>query len=71
MIKKILSPEFVLDNDILIPLSIGFITAFLTGVIACKWMIQLVKKSQLKYFALYCFCISGNSQFHSIFIVIF
>tara|TARA_B100000427_G_scaffold226219_1_gene189792 strand:- start:10 stop:786 length:777 start_codon:yes stop_codon:yes gene_type:complete len=59
MIKKMLSPEFVLENDILIPLSIGFITAFLTGIIACKWMIQLVKQSQLKYFALYCFCIAG------------
>ena len=33
---------------------IGFIAAFITGIFACAWMIQLVKKSQLKYFAFYC-----------------
>ena len=35
-------------------LTIGFFASFLTGMIACKWMIALVKKSQLKYFAIYC-----------------
>jgi len=35
-------------------LSIGFITAFISGLIACTWMIQLVKKSKLSYFAIYC-----------------
>ena len=33
----------------------GFLAAFITGIIACKWMITLVKKSKLKYFAYYCF----------------
>ncbi len=32
----------------------GFIAAFLSGLLACTWMIQLVKKSKLQYFALYC-----------------
>lgn len=32
----------------------GFFAAFITGLFACKWMIKLVKKSQLKYFAFYC-----------------
>jgi len=32
----------------------GFITAFVTGYIACKWMINLVRKGNLKWFALYC-----------------
>jgi undecaprenyl-diphosphatase len=41
----------------LIPLIAGFIAAFITGLIACKWMISLVKKSQLKYFSYYCFTI--------------
>lgn len=36
-------------------LTIGFITAFIAGIIACSWMIQLVKKSRLTYFAIYCF----------------
>ena len=33
---------------------VGFIAAFVTGIVACSWMIKLVKRSQLKYFAFYC-----------------
>jgi undecaprenyl-diphosphatase len=33
----------------------GFAAAFIAGFMACTWMIALVKKSQLKYFAFYCF----------------
>jgi undecaprenyl-diphosphatase len=32
----------------------GFLAAFVTGTIACKWMITLVKRGKLIYFALYC-----------------
>ncbi|MDR0795794.1 MAG: undecaprenyl-diphosphate phosphatase [Tannerella sp.] len=32
----------------------GFLAAFLTGTLACKWMIRLVKSSKLIYFAYYC-----------------
>ena len=32
----------------------GFIAAFIAGLFACTWMIKLVKKSKLKYFAYYC-----------------
>jgi undecaprenyl-diphosphatase len=32
----------------------GFIAAFVFGVIACKWMINIVKKGKLIYFAYYC-----------------
>ncbi len=38
-------------------LIIGFIAAFLAGLVACTWMIQLVKKSKLSYFAVYCFIV--------------
>jgi undecaprenyl-diphosphatase len=38
-------------------LSGGFIAAFVAGILACTWMIALVKKSQLKYFAYYCFVV--------------
>jgi undecaprenyl-diphosphatase len=53
----------VLDGELTnspntIPLLIGFAAAFLTGLWACKWMIKLVKNSQLKYFAVYCFVIA-------------
>jgi undecaprenyl-diphosphatase len=32
----------------------GFVTAFVSGYIACKWMINLVKKGNLGWFAIYC-----------------
>lgn len=32
----------------------GFVTAFLSGALACKWMINIVKKGKLIYFAYYC-----------------
>ena len=35
-------------------LAIGFLAAFLSGCVACKWMISLVKKGKLIYFAIYC-----------------
>ena len=38
-------------------LATGFIAAFVSGIIACSWMIHLVKKGKLIYFAIYCFVI--------------
>lgn len=35
-------------------LIVGFLAAFISGAIACKWMINLVKKGKLIYFAYYC-----------------
>lgn len=35
-------------------LVVGFITAFITGCVACKWMINLVKRGKMIYFAGYC-----------------
>lgn len=32
----------------------GFLAAFIAGVLACKWMIGIVKKGKLIYFAIYC-----------------
>ena len=37
--------------------SAGFVAAFVVGLVACTWMISLVKKSQLKYFSYYCFVV--------------
>jgi len=36
------------------PLLIGFAASFLVGCLACKWMIELVKKGKLVWFAVYC-----------------
>lgn len=38
----------------LVPLAVGFVAAFISGCFACKWMIALVKKCKLIYFAIYC-----------------
>jgi len=35
-------------------LAIGFITAFISGLLACSWMIKIVKRGKLIYFAIYC-----------------
>ncbi|NQX99464.1 MAG: undecaprenyl-diphosphate phosphatase, partial [Flavobacteriales bacterium] len=43
----------VIDGSIL-NYGVGFIAAFVTGILACTWMIKLVKKSKLRYFAYYC-----------------
>lgn len=37
-----------------VSLLIGFLAAFISGCIACKWMINIVKKGKLIYFAIYC-----------------
>jgi len=59
MAKDILSGDIQYESTTFLPLLIGFIFAFFTGLVACKWMIQLVKNSQLKYFAYYCFVIGA------------
>ena len=37
-----------------LPLVVGFIAAFVSGCLACKWMINIVKKGKLIYFGIYC-----------------
>ena len=37
-----------------IALVVGFVAAFVSGCMACKWMINIVKKGKLVYFAVYC-----------------
>lgn len=40
-----------------LPLIVGFLAAFISGLLACKWMVNIVKKGKLIYFALYCFIV--------------
>lgn len=35
-------------------LILGFISAFVSGFLACRWMINIVKRAKLVYFAVYC-----------------
>ena len=43
--KDIISGDILIESTTLMPLLTGFTAAFITGLFACKWMIQLVKKS--------------------------
>lgn len=52
--KDILGGELTYDSSSFTALSAGFIAAFIAGLFACTWMISLVKKSKLSYFAIYC-----------------
>jgi undecaprenyl-diphosphatase len=52
--KDLLSKDLNLQSSEILPTLAGFITAFLTGLLACKWMISIVKKSKLSYFSIYC-----------------
>jgi undecaprenyl-diphosphatase len=46
-------------NGEALPLVMGFIAAFLTGWLACRWMVALVEKGKLLIFALYCLLIGS------------
>lgn len=51
---KLLDGDFTASATDLLPLILGFISAFVSGLFACKVMIALVKKARLSWFALYC-----------------
>ena len=52
--KDVLSGDISIESQNITALSVGFIAAFVAGLFACTWMIALVKKSKLSYFAIYC-----------------
>jgi len=55
--KDMLSGEINFQGENIGSMGVGFLAAFFSGLIACNWMISLVKKSKLHYFAIYCFII--------------
>ena len=66
MAKSLLDNELNFENFDIISLSLGFISAFITGLFACKWMILLVKKSKLYYFSIYCSSIGSIIIYYSL-----
>ena len=57
--KDLMSGELNFDGENNIAMGAGFIAAFIAGLAACTWMIQLVKKSKLTYFAIYCLIVGA------------
>ena len=53
MLKTVKGEEAFGGIDTL-PLVVGFLAAFVSGCLACKWMINIVKKGKLVYFGVYC-----------------
>jgi undecaprenyl-diphosphatase len=51
------SGEFTTEGTSFFVILAGFITAFISGYFACRWMISLVKKGNLTWFALYCIAV--------------
>lgn len=66
MAKDLIFGEVIFTSEIIVPMAAGFTAAFITGLIACTWMIQLVKNSQLSYFAMYCFIVGVGAIGYSL-----
>ena len=57
IIKDLLSGSINFQSEQIGVLGVGFLASFIAGLFACKWMIAIVKKSKLSYFAIYCFVV--------------
>ena len=53
-VVKGLKGEAVFGGIDTLPLVVGFLAAFISGCVACKWMISIVKRGKLIYFGIYC-----------------
>lgn len=51
---EVVGGEFAASSVGTLPLVLGFVSAFVSGLFACKVMIALVKKAKLSWFAVYC-----------------
>ena len=52
----VLSGEVVASSIGILPLLVGFVAAFVSGCLACRFMINIVRRQKLIYFAIYCLC---------------
>jgi len=52
--KDLAGGEIVFNGDQGLIMGVGFLSAFLSGLVACTWMIRLVRRSKLSWFAIYC-----------------
>lgn len=53
-VVKMVKGEEMAGGIGMMPLVVGFIAAFVSGCVACKWMINIVKRGKLVYFGIYC-----------------
>jgi undecaprenyl-diphosphatase len=55
--KDLLDGGLEVQSSSTVPMLVGFVAAFVTGLLACTWMIKLVRKAKLHYFSYYCFAV--------------
>lgn len=53
----LLTGKFVAESIGILPLVVGFVAAFASGCFACRFMINIVRRQKLIYFAIYCLCV--------------
>ena len=53
-VKDLISEPSLAENISSMSLIVGFLAAFFSGILACTWMINIVKRGKLIYFAIYC-----------------
>ena len=63
ILKDILSGEVFMNELEISSMIVGFFTSFIFGIIACKWMLKIVKNNNLIYFSFYCFTLGIISIF--------
>ena len=58
MAKDLMDGTLASAQEQAFPLILGFVVSFLVGIVACRWMLEIVKKAKLRYFGFYCILIS-------------
>ncbi len=66
--KDIIDGDMAAEMSNWQPYAVGFVAAFFTGVFACRLMIRIVRNSQLRYFAYYCFVVSALAIAYALFV---
>jgi undecaprenyl-diphosphatase len=65
-VKSIYEGEIATEAVSTVALLVGFAAAFVAGILACNWMIKLVKRASLKWFAFYCFAVGIAAALYTI-----
>lgn len=64
--KDVIEEPALISNIGVLPLVVGFLAAFAAGAFACRFMIELVKRGKLIYFAIYCLLAGMASILYSL-----
>ncbi len=66
ILRSVGSAESAASGIGMLPLLVGFVSAFAAGCFACKFMINIVKRGKLIYFAIYCAAVGGGILLYTI-----